>query len=392
MNVLSLFDGMSGAQLALEYAGIKVDNYYSFEIDKYAKAVTQFQFPRTVQLGDITEWKDTFREIMRGGIYHAPDLVIGGSPCQGFSHAGQGLNFDDPRSKLFFDFINILNALKPRYFLLENVRMKKEWIDIITYYIGVEPILINSALVSAQNRNRFYWTNIPVEQPEDKHIYLKDILLPDADEPSLSNIYGGFKETEPRVHYDKSPTLRPSTGGGHVASVIDKEKVDEYIGARIVGRRINPKTGHRDDYNKDIPLEQYVEARSDEKTNCLSTVQKDSLALSKKAIKYMNRKVADGRTHFDFKHHSDIRNDKSACVTSNFYKGVPYNVLVEEKLIRKFHPIECERLQTVPDNYTKTGYFGMFKGMKPISNTQRYKMLGNGFTVEVIAHILKEIK
>lgn len=344
MNVLSLFDGMSGAQLALEYAGIKVDNYYSFEIDKYARAVTQFQFPKTIQLGDIKNWRNALNELRRSGLFPFKiDLLIGGSPCQGFSHAGKGLSFDDPRSKLFLEFVDILTAMRPKYFILENVRMKKEWVDVITSFMGVEPILINSALVSAQNRNRLYWTNIPVEQPEDKGILLKDILLPDADEPSLSNIYGGFKETEPRVHYGKSPTLRPSTGGGHVASVIDKKKVDELI-------------------------------------------------LSKKAINYMSRKVTDGRTHFDFKHHSDIRNDKSACVTSNFYKGVPYNVLVEEKLIRKFHPIECERLQTVTDNYTKTGYFGMFKGMKPISNTQRYKMLGNGFTVSVIAHILKEIK
>jgi len=389
MNILSLFDGMSCGQLALERAGIKVDGYFASEIDKYAIAVTQFNFPRTVQLGDITKWED----------WSLPkiDLIIGGSPCQGFSHAGKGLNFNDPRSRLFFEFINILNALNPRYFLLENVRMKKEWVDIITNYVGIEPILINSALVSAQNRNRYYWTNIPVEQPKDRHIYLKDILLPDADEPSLSNVYGGFKETEPRVHYGKSPTLRPSTGGGHVASVVNREKVEDYRGARVVGRRINPKTGHRDDYNKDIPLEQYVEARSDKKTNCLSTVQKDSLVLSKKAIEFMNKKVTDGRTHFDFKHHSDIKNDKSACVTANFYKGIPYNVLVDEKLIRKFHPIECERLQTVPDNYTQRGYFvdthEISSGeIKKISNTQRYKMLGNGFTVEVIAHILKDIK
>ena len=381
MNILSLFDGMSCGQLALERAGIKVDNYFASEIDKYAIAVTQFNFPRTVQLGDITKWED----------WSLPkiDLIIGGSPCQGFSHAGKGLNFNDPRSRLFFEFINILNALNPKYFLLENVRMKKEWVDIITNYVGIEPILINSALVSAQNRNRYYWTNIPVEQPKDRHIYLKDILLPDADEPSLSNVYGGFKETEPRVHYGKSPTLRPSTGGGHVASVVDRQKVVVYNRKKGIGKEI--------DKSLSLCASDWRGLNRNQNQNAVLTVEKSSLVLSKKAIEYMNKKVTDGRTHFDFKHHSNIKNDKSACVTANFYKGVPYNVLVDEKLIRKFHPIECERLQTVPDNYTQRGYFvdthEISSGeIKKISNTQRYKMLGNGFTVEVIAHILKDIK
>ena len=382
MNVLSLFDGMSGAQLALERAGIKVDNYYSFEIDKYAVAVTQCNFPKTVQLGDITNWLKSLQSLSYNTArFTEIDLLIGGSPCQGFSHAGRGLNFDDPRSKLFFDFVDILNALQPKYFILENVRMKKEWVDIITEYIGVEPILINSALVSAQNRNRFYWTNIPVEQPEDRHIYLKDILLPDADEPSLSNIYGGFKETQPRVHYGKSPTLRPSTGGGHVASVVDKQRVVTY----------SRKTGIGDEIDKSLSIcaSDWRGLNRNQKQNA---VVKNKLALSNKAIEYMDKQVKDGRTHWDFGHHSDTKNDKSTCVTANLYKGVPYNVLVEEKLIRKFHPIECERLQTVPDNYTQTGYFGMEKGIKKISNTQRYKMLGNGFTVEVIKHILHSMK
>ena len=341
MNVLSLFDGMSGAQLALERADIKVDNYYSFEIDKYAVAVTQFNFPKTIQLGDIRNWRYALNELRRSGLFPFKiGLLIGGSPCQGFSHAGKGLSFDDPRSKLFLDFVDILTALRPKYFLLENVRMKKEWVDVITKLMGVEPILINSALVSAQNRNRFYWTNIPVEQPEDRHIYLKDILLPDADEPSLSNIYGGFKETEPRVHYGKSPTLRPSTGGGHVASVVDKQKVVMYNRKNGIGKEIDK-----------------------------------SLSICASDWRGLNR--------------NQNQNAVLKCATSNFYKGIPYNVLVEEGLIRKFHPIECERFQTVSDKYTEKGYFGMFKGIKPISNTQRYKMLGNGFTVEVIKHILQ---
>ena len=171
MNVLSLFDGMSCGQLALNRLGIEYDTYYASEIDKYAIKVTQANFPDTIQVGDVTQVKaDDFKGVKI-------DLILAGSPCQGFSKAGKQLNFDDPRSKLFFEFIRLVKELQPKYFLLENVNMKKESRDIITKYTGVEPIDINSSLLSAQNRRRLYWTNIPnVTQPEDKGIVLKDIL------------------------------------------------------------------------------------------------------------------------------------------------------------------------------------------------------------------------
>ena len=169
MRVLSLFDGISGARLALDRAGIKVDKYYASEVDKYAIQIAMKNYPDTIQLGDVTKWQ----EWDIGGI----DLLVGGSPCQGFSFAGKQLNFDDPRSALFFQYVQIKNHFKPKYFLLENVKMKKEYQQVITDMLGVEPILINSALVSAQNRNRLYWTNIPgIEQPEDKGILLKDVI------------------------------------------------------------------------------------------------------------------------------------------------------------------------------------------------------------------------
>ena len=154
-------------------------------------------------------------------------------------------------------------------------------------------------------------------------IKLKDIILEDGEEPLLSNIYGGFKEKKPRVHFNKSVTIRTASGGGHIPSLIHSER----------------------------------------------------------ALAYMNRKTKDGRTHWDFKHHSDTANDKSSCITANLYKGVPYNVLVDNGCIRKLHPIECERLQTVPDNYTAG-----------VSNTRRFHMLGNGWTVEVIKHILQNME
>ena len=321
MIVLSLFDGISCGRLALDRAEIKVDKYYASEIDKYAIKISNKNYPDIIQLGDINNWKNWNIE--------KPDLIMGGSPCQGFSMAGKMLNFEDPRSKLFFTFVEIVNYYKPKYFLLENVNMKKEWVDVITSYMGVEPILINSSLVSAQNRKRLYWTNIPnVSQPEDKKIFLKDIVEIDAEPVALHNIYGGFNENSVRISEGKSPTIRANSGGGSIPSFV---KADFFY--------------------------------------------------SPKAIEYMNRKTADGRNHWDFKHYSDITNNKSSAVVANFFKGVPYNVFKDWDCIRKFTPIECERLQTLPDNFTEG-----------ISDTQRYKCIGNGWTVDIIAHILRSIK
>lgn len=174
MKVFSAFDGMSCGRLALERIGIKVDKYYSSEIDPYAIKIAQKNYPDNIQLGDITK--------IDGKQFKDIDLFIGGSPCQGFSFAGKQLNFMDSKSKLFFEYVRLLSEINPRYFLFENVKMKKEYQDVISNYLGVEPIEINSALVSAQNRVRLYWTNIcGVIKPQDKRIFLEDILqeLPD---------------------------------------------------------------------------------------------------------------------------------------------------------------------------------------------------------------------
>lgn len=173
MRVLSLFDGISGGRLALERAGIPVEKYYASEIDKYAIQISKKNYPDIIQIGDCTQVD--FAKF-QGEI----DLVIGGSPCQGFSFAGKQLNFNDPRSKLVFEFVRAVETIKPKYFLLENVKMKKEYQDIISDLLGVQPIEINSALVSAQNRKRLYWTNIPnLVLPTDRGIVLKNIV-PDA--------------------------------------------------------------------------------------------------------------------------------------------------------------------------------------------------------------------
>lgn len=369
MNVLSLFDGMRCGRIALDRAGIKVDNYLASEIDKYAIQVGDKNYPDTINLGDVTQWRS----------WNLPriDLILAGSPCQGFSFAGKQLAFDDPRSKLFFTFIDIAEDVikkNPKVkFLLENVKMKRSNQDIISKYMGCEPVLINSALVSAQNRNRNYWSNIPIEQPKDKGILLKDVVLPDA----LPIILQRHRGVNPGyVKFDKSPPMTSSRWEENHKVVVCGRVVGR---ARVLNKRIDHKQSIAGISTQELEL------RSDNKSNCLSTVQKDNvlldvLKLSEKALAYMDRKVKDGRSHWDFKHHSDIRDEKSAAIVANFFKGVPYNVFKDWDCVRKFHPVECERLQTVPDNYTEG-----------VSNTQRYKMLGNGWTVDVIAGILEGI-
>lgn len=299
---------MSSGQIALERAGIKVDNYFASEIDKYAMKVTQKNYPSTIQIGDVEEvYAENLPKI---------DLLIGGSPCQGFSFAGKQLNFVDPRSRLFFDFVRVLKGVKPKYFLLENTPMKKEFQDIISSYLGVQPILINSSLVSAQSRARLYWTNIPnVEQPKDLGIMLKDIV----------------------------------------------ETNEDVIGAAMRGRYMN-----------NGKTQQFIELRKDEKANCLTTSTKNSLC------------VMVGRN--EIKGYDIIKRVYSVegkCPTLTTMQGGHREpkIAVNEIEWRKLLPIECERLQTVPDNYTSL-----------VSNSQRYKMLGNGWTVDVIVHIFKGLE
>jgi site-specific DNA-cytosine methylase len=201
INVLSLFDGISCGQIALERQGIEVENYFASEIDKYAIQVTKHNYPNTKHIGSVTD--------VMGSDLPKIDLLIGGSPCQGFSFSGKQLNFDDPRSKLFFEFVRLKNECKPTHFLLENNRMKQEYQDIISGYLGVEPIKINSNLVSAQNRNRLYWTNIPnVKIPQDKGIMLKDII---GDYDGIWVYPRGYNKGGLQSYKGKSPTITTSS-------------------------------------------------------------------------------------------------------------------------------------------------------------------------------------
>ena len=516
MKVLSLFDGMSCGRIALDQLGIPVEKYYASEIDKYAIQVSQANYPDIEQVGDICNLdpKD----------YKETDLILAGSPCQGFSFAGKQLAFDDPRSALFFEFIRLLKEIKPKYFLLENVRMKKEFLQVISEQVsecypeipfGIEPIFINSSLVSAQSRQRYYWTNIPgIKQPEDKGIVLRDILEDnfDSDRDKSYCIDANYSKTGAKPHHYKDKYRRqlvnkpikvgmnveevkvrkhevnisglqhllremkkesgktnkqiaeetnmPVTKVEHwfrtdssfsipgdnvwlklkevlgiATDVFDKEvmefeyrdgvyetkqrvysengksptitasNTEQYIettpkqvgvavdinGHDILKRVYSPdgksptvntcQGGNREPkvvtggafrgraYDKDGKRKdrdgssvanqttQMLELRKDDKSNAITTVNKDSLVVS--PIREKSKTVrSGGRGSYD-RHEWDS---------------------VDELHWRKLTPLECERLQTVPDNYTNH-----------VSNTQRYKMLGNGWTVAVIKHIFENM-
>jgi DNA (cytosine-5)-methyltransferase 3A len=385
VNVLSLFDGMSCGMLALDRLGIKVDKYYASEIDKYAMQVSAANYPEIIQVGDVCDLKsEDFKDI---------DLILAGSPCQGFSLAGKQLAFDDPRSALFFEFIRLLKEIKPKYFLLENVRMKKEFLQIISEQVsacypeitfGIDPIFINSSLVSAQSRPRYYWTNIPgIEQPKERGIVLKDILEPDAEEPMYSNIYGGFGEKKPREHYGKSVTIRANSGVGSIPNIKLKDLSKYYLSEKAIAymNRSSPKWSNGKT-RKDI----YIK-REDQKGDCLTANMHKGVPYGIVEIKagaFRARPLDKNGKRVVWKDVKpkqilETRKDEKSNSITSVQKD---NVLTKDEVYwRKLTPIECERLQTVPDNYTNH-----------VSNTQRYKMLGNGWTIEVIAHILKGMK
>ena len=372
MNVLSLFDGMSCGRIALDRLNIPVTSYYASEIDKYAIQVSEANYPDIIQVGDVTQLDtSTLPKI---------DLIMGGSPCQGFSFAGKQLAFDDPRSALFFEFVRCVKELKPKYFLLENVRMKKEYLDIISEQMGVEPIIINSALVSAQNRQRWYWTNITgIEQPEQRGIVLRDILEGDAEEPMYSNIYGGFGEKKPREHFDKSVTIRANSGGGSIPNVKLKD-FDKNL------EKMTTKEGKA--YALTASYNGAVAWNSIEKKqrSMIPTVKAMTEVRTPEAnqIRYEHkRKTGKDWSPRHMRHLVERPDEKMNTLTGTLTKQHILQITEEEKEVywRKLTPVECERLQTVPDNYTNH-----------VSNTQRYKMLGNGWTIETICHIFKNMQ
>ena len=345
MKVLSLFDGMSCGRIALDQLGIPVETYYASEVDKYAIQVSQANYPDIIQVGDICDLdpKD----------YMDVDLMLAGSPCQGFSFAGKQLAFDDPRSALFFEFIRLLKAIKPKYFLLENVRMKKEFLQVISEQVsacypeitfGIEPLFINSSLFSAQSRQRYYWTNIPnIKQPEDRGIVLRDIL-----------------ETEPENFTKMSDKFVKRNGDRNCMINQNKEKASNLSAMEYV------KNGRQGDYlacydnGKPLVVGGAFRGRAYDKDG--KRMDKDG-----KSVANQTKQMLELR-----------KDNKSNAITTVGKDSVVAN---EDFTWRKLTPLECERLQTVPDNYTNH-----------VSNTQRYKMLGNGWTIEVIKHIFKNME
>lgn len=505
LKVLSLFDGMSCGQLALQRLGIEVDTYYASEIDKYAIQVTQANFPETIQVGDVCN--------LKAEDYQDVDLILAGSPCQGFSFAGKQLAFDDPRSALFFEFIRLLKEIKPKYFLLENVRMKQQFQDVITEQVSacypefeggdlfgsqIKPILINSALLSAQNRQRLYWTNIPnIEQPEDKGIVLRDILEDDVEDhylagEHLQNNYQGGNQLNPNyksqantIHdtNKKSGVICAGTHGyanGYVETkpkqvglAIEKVKVRKHE-VDISGLQNLLRTSKKESKktNKQIANEIKIPITKVEhwfRTDSSFAIPSDDIWLDLKKIlnidnnefdkSIMEFEIRDGvyettqrvysqegksptltSAHAeklvetkpkqvgiatDIKGHDILKRvyspdgksptlnsmgggNREPKVVSGAWRGrykedgtteqklelnqsgksnslttvQKDSVVVNEELSwRKLTPLECMRLQTVPDDY-----------LMPVSNSQKYKLLGNGMTVDVIAHILNNME
>ena len=325
MKVLSLFDGISCARVALERAGIEVEAYYASEIDKYAIQVSSKNYPDIINIGRV-EW--ITNDEIQVDFENKIDLLIGGSPCQDLSIAKKDRKgLDGERSGLFWEYVRILNEVKPKYFILENVAsMPKEAKAIITEALGVEPIMINASLVSAQNRKRLFWTNIPnVTLPEDKEIFLKDILEENIQgeyDVNACSFRGRYLVDGKRKDVFGAKTEQRLEIGGNKANTITKVYKDSMVRIGQIG-----KGGQGDR---------------------IYSPQGKSVALSA---------LGGG-----------------SGAKTGLYQ-------TEEYTVRKLTPIECERLQGLPDNYTEG-----------ISNTQRYKCCGNAFNVDVVAHILSFIK
>ena len=386
MKVLSLFDGISCGRVALERAGIPVEVYYASEIDKYAMSVAQAMYPDTIQIGDVC--KIDFTQYI-GKV----DMIIGGSPCQDLSIAKQNRQgLQGERSRLFWEYIKALTIIKPKYFLLENVAsMRNEDRDAITavlrgIYPETECIMINSALVSAQRRKRYYWTNWHVEQPQDKGILLKDVLetaqesielvpfveskLKDIEQkfgeiPAMFNPYNKQKIT------DKAPTQTCQCASQTKSSTVI---MFEPVGCRMVGRN-TAKNG---------PLQQRIEINGNpQKANCISTVAKDSMICEPVRIGTLPN-LGKGQANRIY----SVRG-KSVCLNANGGGGGAKTGLYKidlpdgDYIVRKLTPRECARLQTYPERCFDVAN---------ISNTQWYKAFGNGWTCDVIAHIFKGLK
>ena len=420
MKVLSLFDGMSCGQIALRELGVPIERYYASEIDKHAISQTQLNFPETIQLGDVEKWREWDIE------WSEIDLLLAGSPCQGFSLAGKMLGHDDPRSRLYWVFLDILHhvqKLNPNAkFLLENVRMRPADELRINESLGIRPVVINSSLVSAQNRVRLYWSNIrtksegiwgelltDIPQPADRGIYIGDILDDEVDEKyymrnlslneeaiesiattqegKASSVVKLDKKLKPKAQQDKASCLTAGghSGGNHsdmdILYVGIYQRGRGYLKSRVIPDKSPTLTSNSWSFNnmacaiRDPWLRKNFRAPSDKAHALLSCTYKGARANGMSVV------PGTWRTHKDGQGFRPTAGGKAPCIHArarNDCSGQP--VAKIGYMLRRLTPTECARLQTIPDWY-KWG----------CSDTQAYKMLGNGWTVEVIKHILSHI-
>ena len=338
MNVLSLFDGISCARVALDRAGIEVNAYMASEIDKNAIKVSEKNYPDIIRVGSVVRLE------VEGQV----DLLIGGSPCQDLSIAKKDRKgLDGDRSGLFWEFVRIKKECKPQWFVLENVAsMPKADRDIITREMGVEPVMFDASLVSAQCRKRLFWTNIPFDLPEDRGILLKDILQPDAEVDERMVVQG------------KAYTLTASYAKATPSPAQVEHNIEK-------GQRTMVKIRGRDVILNESPLQVLQEGRTE---------------LGKQLRKEIKKETGKDSTSRSGGHKAYFGKDGTKARTLTTALGAE-GLIVEQDRIRKLTPIECERLQGLPDNYTEG-----------IAMTNRYKCLGNAFNVDVVAHILGRVK
>jgi DNA (cytosine-5)-methyltransferase 3A len=397
LNIVSLFDGISCGRVALDRAGIAVNSYVAFEIDKYARAVSRYNYPDIQQYGDVLDADfNKFNEC---------DIVMGGSPCTFWSIAKAGREIDKTGIgwKLFMRFAEAVRAIRPRFFLYENVAsMPKNIKTCISEDLGVEPIMINSALVSAQSRKRLYWTNIPnIIQPDDMEILLKDILMSGVpyqekchcitasyDGAVIMNSLERRQRSmidEPIALADKSQTVLATLHKENALSMVKRQKTGLFVAEAVKPDDVGAALRTRADENGSFKR---LEVRQDGKMNALTTVQSDTVVCSPVRVGRIASGGQGNRIYsVEGKSVSLMANGGGRGGKVGLYK---VDLPDGDYTIRKLMPIEAERCQTLPDGYTAYGIDDYGRAIK-ISNTQRYKCIGNGWTVDVIAHILSFI-
>lgn len=392
LNIVSLFDGISCGRVALDRAGFAVNSYSAFEIDKYAKAISRYNYPDIVQCGDVFD--ADFSQ------FSDCDIVMGGSPCTFWSVAKTNREVDKSGVgwTLFMRFVEAVRVISPRFFLYENVASMPPSIkSYITEELGVEPVLINSAVMSAQQRKRLYWTNITgITQPDDKGILLKDILESGVSYVDKSHCmtarYAGAEIQnslshgqrtmvfEPVTLKDKSNTLCAQFYKENSNSLIKRNK-NGLIVAGDVGAALRTRSDENGRFKR-------LEVRNDGKSNALTTVQTDSVVCSPVRVGSYGTGGQGNRIY-------SVHGKTIALMANGGGRGgkvglYKINLPDGDYVIRKLTPVEAERCQTLPDNYTAFGINDNGKTVN-ITNSQRYKCIGNGWTVDVIAHILSFI-